>query len=38
MSVLLVAGLLYGALCIGMAGVASVMGGILQVDRISSLN
>lgn len=31
---LLFAGLAYGTLCIGMAGLASLMGGILQVERI----
>lgn len=28
------AGLMYGVLCIGMAGLASLMGGILQVESI----
>lgn len=32
---LLFAGFAYGALCIGMAGLASLMGGILQVKRRS---
>lgn len=28
-------GFIYGALCIGMAGLASLMGGILQVEWIN---
>lgn len=33
-SPMLFAGLIYGVLCIGMAGLASLMGGILQVGWI----
>lgn len=33
-SPMLFAGLMYGVLCIGMAGLASLMGGILQVEWV----
>lgn len=36
-SSMLFAGLAYGVLCIGMAGLASLMGGILQVQWICSV-
>lgn len=31
---MLSAGLTYGVLCIGVAGLASLMGGILQVEQL----